>query len=130
MSKRCDSICKGIHSHISVLISRVHDPNIVDASYRGLLGIIQHAARLSVAMARAGGDKTWLIDFPRCHEHFKADWMDDAEQYFKNIDATVLEREGAVVKIVAMPLVVRVQHRKQPTVIYKAQVLLRPFLPH
>ena len=78
-------------------------------------------------MSRASGDKQWFIDFPKVHEQFKADLMYDAEQYYKNIDALSLERECAVIKMVAMPLVVRIQQRKQPSVIFKAQVLLRPF---
>ena len=78
-------------------------------------------------MSRAGGDNQWFIDFPKVHEQFKADLMHDAEQYYKNIDALSLERERAVIKMVAMPLVVRIQQRKQPSVIFKAQVLLRPF---
>lgn len=78
-------------------------------------------------MARGGGDNTWFIDFPRTHEQFKAELMHDAEQYHKNIDAQSLERERAVIKMVAMPLVVRIHQSKQPSVIFRAQVLLRPF---
>ncbi|RPB29226.1 hypothetical protein L211DRAFT_262836 [Terfezia boudieri ATCC MYA-4762] len=125
--KRCSKICKSVHDLIRILISRCNDPTVVDASERSLQNIFEHADRLSSAMSRAGGDKEWFIDFPQVHEQFKADLMHDAEQYYKNIDALSLERERAVIKMVAMPLVVRVQQRKQPSVIFKAQVLLRPF---
>ena len=126
MGKRCDKICKRIHDLTSSLISRVHDAGSVDASYRGLQGIVQHAARLSIAMAKGGGEKSWMIDFPRIHEQFKADLMEDAEQYYRGVDANTLETEQALIKMVAMPLVVRIQQRKQPSIIYKAKVLLQP----
>lgn len=78
-------------------------------------------------MARAGGDKSWFIDFPQTHEQYKAELMHDAEQYHKNIDSKSLERERAPVKLAAMPLVVRVQQKHQYSVIFKAQVILTPF---
>ena len=125
MNKRCENTCKAVHQHIRPLLSRIHEQNANEASYRTFLGIIKHAARLAIAMNENGGPEAWFIDFPTCHEVFKAEFMEDVEKFSKNDGAVgTAERDGQIlVKMAAAPLVMRAKRGEQPMVIYAARVL-------
>ena len=125
MSDNCQKRSDRFHKMLTPLLSRYNDPPTVDASCRNFRVIIQHAARLSVAMSQAGGFQSWFIDFPRCDESFKMEFMEDAEKYSRNISASALENEGSLVKLAVTPLIVRIRPGKQVFVTSRATILVR-----